>query len=403
MQIAFYIHHTTLKAGGIFTYTVGILKLLLASDDVKKIYLVYSSELSDYVKENFDHPKIKSVVVDRKSKLVDIRLKLAYFLYDTYFIYSHYFGSADKLRFLKRLSNVFNPYRVIETLGVDVFQVPMQYSPIYGTKIPVLITMHDLQELHFPQFFDSGERMHRAINTKKAMEESDKIIVSFPHVKRDILKFYGTADNKVHVCTPPISESWFGSVEATPLEELKAKYDIPDNFLLLPAATWQHKNHITLLKSMKLLKDKGKELFLVSTGNKTDYYNEIENFLKENNMEGNAIFTGIVSEEDLIGFFKNTSLVVIPTLYEAGSGPLFEAMRYGAPAICSNVTSLPDTVQDKRFIFDPHDEEALADMIEKMLDDEDFRKANLSNASKRLEYYKSLDYYKSFGELYLSV
>lgn len=403
MQIAFYIHHTTLKAGGIFTYTVGILKLLLSSDDVKKVYLVHSSELTDYVKEHFNHPKIKSVVVDRKSKQVDIRLKLAYFLYDTYFIYSHYFGSADKLGFLKRLSNLFNPYKIIDTLGVDVFQVPMQYSPVYGTKTPVLITMHDLQELHFPQFFDSGERMHRAINTKKAMEESDGIIVSFPHVKRDILKFYGTPENKVHVCTPPISESWFGSVEATPLVELKAKYNIPENFLLLPAATWQHKNHITLLKAMKLLKDNGKELFLVSTGNKTDYYNVIAKFLKENNMEGNAFFTGIVSEEDLIGFFKNTSLVVIPTLYEAGSGPLFEAMRYGAPAICSNVTSLPDTVKDDRFIFDPKDEIALANLIEIMLENNEFREANLTNASKRLQYYKSLDYFESFGKLFNNI
>ena len=49
---------------------------------------------------------------------------------------------------------------------------------------------------------------------------------------------------------------------------------------------------------------------------------------------------GIVPEEDLIGLYKWASLVVIPTLYEAGSGPLYEAMKYSTPVICSNVTSV---------------------------------------------------------------
>ena len=43
--------------------------------------------------------------------------------------------------------------------------------------------MHDLQEFHFPEYFSSQERLHRAINNKKAIEESTHIIVSFNHIK----------------------------------------------------------------------------------------------------------------------------------------------------------------------------------------------------------------------------
>lgn len=403
MTIAFYIHHTAIKAGGIFTYTVGILKLLINSEKVSKIYLVHSSNLNEYIYNNFHSDKIESIIIDRESKFTDIQLKISYFLFDTYFIYSHYFGSTKKLQFLKQFANFFNPYKKVDSLNADVFHVPMQYSPIYGIKTPVAVTMHDVQELHFPRFFDSGERMHRAINTKKAVEESDHTIVSFRHVKEDIISFYSLPDDKVTVCTPPISESWFGEIEATPFDKLREKYNIPENFLLLPAATWQHKNHLALLEAIKLLKEKGREFYLVSTGNKTEYYKVIQDFLTRNKMEKNAQFLGIVPEEDLIGLYKSTSLVVIPTLYEAGSGPLFEAMRYGAPAICSNVTSLPETVQDERFIFDPQHPSEIAELILRMTDDSIFKENNLANFRSRLEYYKSLDYFGFFEGVYRSL
>ena len=77
--------------------------------------------------------------------------------------------------------------------------------------------------------------------------------------------------------------------------------------------------------------------------------------ISELNLSEAVHFLGIVPEEDLISLYKNSSLVVIPTLYEAGSGPLYEAMRYQVPVICSNVTSLPDTVSNDEFLFDPND------------------------------------------------
>ena len=39
MKIGFYIHHTMLKAGGIFTYSIGILRLLLKAKEIDKIVL----------------------------------------------------------------------------------------------------------------------------------------------------------------------------------------------------------------------------------------------------------------------------------------------------------------------------------------------------------------------------
>ena len=92
----------------------------------------------------------------------------------------------------------------------------------------------------------------------------------------------------------------------------------------------QHKNHINLIAALNKIKKLGTEVNLVCTGNKTDFYSEVEKKITEFRLKDSIKFLGIVPEEDLIGLYKNSELVVIPTLYEAGSGPLYEAMRYKA-------------------------------------------------------------------------
>ncbi|MCZ7616700.1 MAG: glycosyltransferase [Ignavibacteriaceae bacterium] len=143
-----------------------------------------------------------------------------------------------------------------------------------------------------------------------------------------------------------------------------------------------HKNHLRLLEALKEVQKRIPDIKLICTGNKTDYYSSIEKKLKELGLEDSVKFLGIVPEEDLIGLYKNTSLVVIPTLYEAGSGPLYEAMRYEVPVICAKTTSLPETIGDERFVFDPKNTEDLANLIDKMLTDDKLRAENLLNSKR---------------------
>jgi len=114
-------------------------------------------------------------------------------------------------------------------------------------------------------------------------------------------------------------------------------------------------------------------------------------------------FLGLVPEEDLICLYKNSSLVVIPTLYEAGSAPLYEAMRYQVPVICSNVTSLPETIGNEEFIFDPNEVSEIAIKIKKILMDSTFREKNLMNSIERINYFRSFNYVQNFTDVYKSI
>ncbi len=405
MKIGFYIHHTTVKAGGIFTYSSGILKLLLNSNKIEKICLIYSPEIKNEISALLNHPKMETLEINRKKLSIKVPFMLSYFLYDSFLLIKNYFPDSKKINFIRKLSFWINPYRSrINKKNVNLLHVPIQYSPVYSLNIPIVITMHDLQEFHFPEFFSSQERLHRALNNKKSLEESDGVIVSFEHIKKDILKNFQINESRIFVCPPPFSENWFTKNEYSNFDDVKKKYLLADDFILYPAATWRHKNHILLFKSIYKLKEEGIKVQLICTGNKTDYFdNVLQNKISELGLENEVKFLGIISESDLISLYKMAKLVVIPTMYEAGSGPLYEAMKYNSPVICSNVTSLPDTVNNNEFLFNPENLEEVTEMIKKGLMDNEFRGKNIDNSITRIKELSKTDYSVCFTDAYAKV
>ena len=75
-------------------------------------------------------------------------------------------------------------------------------------------------------------------------------------------------------------------------------------------------------------------------------------------------------------------------------------MRYQVPVICSNVTSLPDAINNDEFIFDPTDTDEIAEKIRRGLEDRNFRSRNIENSKIRIEYFKKIDYSINFKEVY---
>lgn len=401
MKVGFYIHHTTISAGGIFTYTVGILKELIKSTEIEKVFVITSNEVNEKFKEILSDSKLQVVNINRNDFSVKLKLYVYFLLLTFSILLRKIIPSIKLIESLFHISNKINPYtKVLMENNLSVFHVPVQYSPVYKINVPVIITMHDLQEYHYPEFFSVREKIHRKINNQLAIFCSDNIIVSFKHVKDDILKYFRINSNKVSVCPPPFSESWFLSKDESTWEMLSSRFGLKQKYLLYPAATWKHKNHLSLIRVLKKLREQEKDISLVCTGNKTEYFKEIQSLIDELDLSKAVHFLGIVPEEDLIGLYKNSSLVVIPTLYEAGSGPLYEAMRYGIPVVCSNVTSLPETMGSSEFMFNPNNSEEMLTRIKKGLFDEEFRKRNVQNSRDRMKILEKNNYAECFLNTY---
>lgn len=282
----------------------------------------------------------------------------------------------------------------INSIPLDVLHFPFQSFPYYYWNLPTLISLHDLQQEYFPEFFSDEELKFRDYHYKKSSIMCDQIIVSFNHVKNDIIRFYNINKNKISVVTPGIDKFYDNTKIDVNINE---QFGINKDFILYPAQTWKHKNHIKLIDAVKILLHKyNQDICLVCTGKKNKYYEEIEKYIKINHMEDNVKFLDFVSIKNLYSLYKNTKLVVIPTLYEAGSFPLYESISLDVPVICSNVTSLPETINNTKFVFNPNDDEEIALLINKMLTDNSLIDENIENSRIQI---RKLDWKRSIENL----
>ncbi|MEB3123599.1 MAG: glycosyltransferase family 1 protein [Snowella sp.] len=306
------------------------------------------------------------------------------------------------LQFIKEFNFYFHWYK---SLNIDLLHIPYPTSPRYDLIYPFIITTHDVQELHYPEFFTPKERAYRAENYWKSLEFCSGVVVSYDHVKKDIIKYFKLSNEKINVCPLPYQK--ISLQQPSLLEEniYKQKYKLYDYFLLYPAQTWEHKNHLSLIKSLEIIeKNYDKSVHLICTGRKnSDFFSTIENYLIQSSIANKVHFVDIVPEQELYWLYKNCSLVVVPTLYEAGSFPLLEAMSLNAPVICSSVTSLPETIQDSRFIFEPLDLEQMAKLIIQMLEDQQLRQENINNGKNRTKELMNIDPFPCYLTLWNNI
>jgi glycosyltransferase involved in cell wall biosynthesis len=83
-----------------------------------------------------------------------------------------------------------------------------------------------------------------------------------------------------------------------------------------------------------------------------------------------VVFTGFVSDEDLVRLYQSCALFVFPSEREGFGLPPLEAMACGAPTIVNNATSLPEVVGEPTALFDGRAEGALTRLMQAVLDDD---------------------------------
>jgi glycosyltransferase involved in cell wall biosynthesis len=204
-------------------------------------------------------------------------------------------------------------------------------------------------------------------------------------VKRDLMQQFGLSDNKVAIVELAGALSAYPNPSSDDLSATRKKYDLPEAFVFYPAQTWPHKNHLALLEAIALLRDRhGVTIPLVSSGNRTEHFAAIERRAADLGLASAIRFVGFVSPLELQCLYRLCRCVAIPTLFEAASGPMNEAFMAGAPAACSNVTSLPEQAGDSALIFDPHNPADIADCLWRLWTDDALRQSLIQRGKQNV-------------------
>ena len=263
-------------------------------------------------------------------------------------------------------------------LGLDLVYSPAQTLPLPLWRRPAVFTLHDVQELRLPEYFSAGERASRAVYNALLMRGTRGVIVCFEHVRGDLLKYFRLPPERIHLVPFPVQPR-----NGQPAPAPFSPPGVSGPFFLYPAQTWPHKNHETLLHAFAGLSHSTPAPRLVLTGRQTPHAAALKELAASLGVADRVHWLGLVPEEQLAGLYAGCRAVVLPTRYEAGGFPLYEALRHGTPVICSTATSLPGVMGNPDFVFDPDDRTRLRNLLQRLLDDEAFLADNRAHVRNR--------------------
>ena len=261
--------------------------------------------------------------------------------------------------------------KLARSLGVDLMFVPVYSKPNSLSEekggIPYITVIHDLQALHFPEYFSKSKIVFAKRSWKKACAESRKVITISEFCKEDIIKNYPFAKDKTTVIYDAVTLEEKPEISADVFEKLKEKYGIEkDAYFYTLSSMLPHKNLETLIKAMKLLKEKGGTKLVVSgVGGNKDKFSQC---VKEEGVEDLVIDTGFVSDEERDSLYENCSLFLFPSIFEGFGMPPVEAMMKGARVLTTRCACLEEVTQKKAlYVDDPKDASEWVEKINEAL------------------------------------
>ena len=338
-------------SGGVYQYTVSLLDAL-RHDDTSKYVVITQDRNTQFDESGFAVRKLAPPTGPGNkignAFLLLLRLRIPLFL-------------------AKR------EQRLLE--DIELFITPtMSTYPCFLFPRPFIVTLHDFQERYYPQFFSRRERLRRWLNARALAGAASVIITESRFVKGDVVNFLGVPEDRVAVLpAPPPAHFLDRCVGEAELEEVKRRYALPDSFLLYPAHIWLHKNHGALLRAVRILHRRHPDLHLVLTGAERSGYLLLRSLIEELELERHVHHLGYIDYTDLPAVYRLSQMLVMPSLFESISIPVYEAFSLRVPVACSNVVALPEQVQDGGLLFDPNDPADMASQIDRILCDHALR------------------------------
>ena len=225
-----------------------------------------------------------------------------------------------------------------------------KYLPL-DPRVPVLLTIHDLNFLHeAPHDEQVGKIARKLADIQAKIDRAAAVVTDSQFVADDVADQLRLGGRPIHVVPLGIPPPPAAAAE-------RPAWLPPGPFLLTVGNCLAHKNFHVLLDLLERLDGRR----LVIAGKKATPYGEfLGREVSRRRLEGRAILPGEVSDADRQWLYEHCEGFLFPSLTEGFGFPVLEAMQAGRPVFMARATCLPEIAGDHGFYLDSFDAAALA-------------------------------------------
>lgn len=263
---------------------------------------------------------------------------------------------------------LYNPFKITRLL--KKFFEGRNYSCIHVHLFPAMYwiaILHWLGVLKCPIIFTEHSNMNNRIGQLKfkwierKIYDRYKVIICVSKSVAQTLQNWVVPSSKLIVINNGID-----LVAGKTLIDVKKELNFDSNALiiLMVARFEPNKDHITLLKAVKLLQNTNIKVLLAGEGRTQ---NEVRKFVMANGLEDQCIFLGV--RDDIRSIMCSVDLNVLSTEYEGLSGVTIESLAANKPFIGTDVSGVKEIVGDRYSLVQYKDVDKLAEKINRLLYD----------------------------------
>lgn len=263
------------------------------------------------------------------------------------------------------------------------------------TDKPVICTYQDATLLEFPEILGGKQTNLEWQLSKIWMTKSTSIVVSSNSTKEKLIRHFGKCCEKasvIHHAILPVENRHLSLTRSELLDRLPSKY------VVFPANITTHKNHYNLLVAWSRFEHR-KEFPLVLFGAGIEQLNclspnwpecwpaaRLSGVIHRTNLIlGEDVYAlGYVDDADVISLISKAKALIMPTLAEGGgSFPVEEALTFGVPVLCSDISVMREHLSyrtAKICWFDPECPSSIVDALNTFFDNYSDYKQSAINA-----------------------
>lgn len=228
----------------------------------------------------------------------------------------------------------------IQKYKPDLFYSP-GYNPPVWTDTPFIFTVLDLMHLDIPEESSLAKKLYYQMIIKPAVHRAYRVMTISEYSKQRIVEWSGVNPDKVIVTYCGLDTDYFS-------HEGEAHHHKKPYFFYCGNQR-AHKNLPRLLQAFSAMSD-AFDVDLLLSGKKND---ELFKQAQSLGIADRVIFTGFISEEDLPKYYRGAQAIVVPSTCEGFGFPALEGFSAGRVVVTSDITAIPEVVDDQAILVDP--------------------------------------------------
>ena len=266
----------------------------------------------------------------------------------------------------------------------DIYHLPSP-DKIGHVAAKLVVTVHDLIHQAYPQ----GHTPETIDITEKHMQQiikrADHVICTSNSTRTDLHRFYEFPKEKSSAILNGVDHTIFYQIkDKAEAQPLLIKLGVESGFILYVGTIEPRKNIQGVLEALAILKaGKNKLPKLVVAGMRGWMMDQVHPLIKKLGLEGQVVFAGFLSDQELNMLYNTCTLFIFPSFYEGFGFPIVEAFCAGACVITSSTSSCAEIAGDAALLVDPSSKQAIASAIERVLADDGLKTMLKAKASNR--------------------